>query len=143
MVTCFGRPCDHHQANFYRSCAYHVCTIWDPIMCTYIFIPTKITVKIIHSWIKKACFRIYVRYCVLKPITFHIDHYTIHILRGSKFSIGGVTTNRHTLLSLESKQSNIYHCTVCITIMPSSLIIGFCRVVFIQHTLFTRILLVC
>ena len=34
MATCFGRPCDHHQANFYRSCAFNVLTIWDPIMCT-------------------------------------------------------------------------------------------------------------
>ena len=41
MATCFGRPCDHHQANFYRSCAFNVLTIWDPIMCTlfiYIYI---------------------------------------------------------------------------------------------------------
>ena len=75
-----------------------------------------------------------VRYCVLKSITFHIHHYTVHIPRRGKFAIGGVTTNKHKLLSLESKQSNTYHCTVCITIMPSSLIIGFCHVV--SHTSF-------
>ena len=74
----------------------------------------------------------YVGYCVLKPITFHMDHYTVHIPRGGKFTIGGVTMNSHKLLSLVSKQSNIYHCTVCTTIMPSSLIIGFCHVV--SHT---------
>ena len=73
-------------------------------------------------------------YCVLKSVTFRIDHYTVHIPRGGKFTIGGVTTNKHKLLSLESKQSNTYHCTVCITIMPSSLIIGFCHVV--SHTSF-------
>ena len=50
-----------------------------------------------------------VRYCVLKSITIHIDHYTVHIPRGGKFTIGGVTTNKHKLLSLESKQSNTYH----------------------------------
>jgi hypothetical protein len=49
--------------------------------------------------------------------TYHIDHYTVHIPRGGKFIIGGATTNRHKLISLESKQSNIYHCTVCITII--------------------------
>ena len=38
MATCFGRPCDHHQANFYRSCAFNVLTIWDPITCTSFFI---------------------------------------------------------------------------------------------------------
>ena len=76
-----------------------------------------------------------VRYCVLKSITFHIHHYTVHIPRRGKFAIGGVTTNKHKLLSLESKQSNTYHCTVCITIMPSSLIIGFCLVV--SHTHYT------
>jgi hypothetical protein len=61
MATCFSHPCDHHQANFYRSCAFHVRTVWDPIMCTDIFIKTKITVKIIHS-----CFRMYVSYCVFE-----------------------------------------------------------------------------
>jgi len=50
-------------------------------------------------------------------MTFHIEHCTVHIPRGGKFTIGGVTTNRHKLLSLKSKQPNIYHCTVCITIM--------------------------
>ena len=50
-------------------------------------------------------------------MSFHIDHYTIHIPRGGKFTIGGVTTNKRQLLSLESKQSNIYHWTVWITIM--------------------------
>ena len=46
MATCFGHPCDHHQANFYRSCALNVLTIWDPIMCTsFLYIWTKITVK--------------------------------------------------------------------------------------------------
>ena len=34
MATCFGRPFDHHQANFNKSCACIVLTIWDPIMCT-------------------------------------------------------------------------------------------------------------
>ena len=24
VATCFGRPCDHHQANFNRSCAFIV-----------------------------------------------------------------------------------------------------------------------
>ena len=38
MATCFGRPCDHHQANFNRSCAFIVLTVWDPIMCTLFFI---------------------------------------------------------------------------------------------------------
>ena len=38
MATCFGRPCDHHQANFNRSWAFIVLTIWDPIMCTSFFI---------------------------------------------------------------------------------------------------------
>ena len=33
MATCFSRPCDHQQANFYRSCAFNVLTIWDPVMC--------------------------------------------------------------------------------------------------------------
>jgi hypothetical protein len=60
---------------------------------------------------------IYISYCVLKSTTFHIDHYTVHIPRGGKFTIHGVTTNRHKLISLESKQSNIYHSTVCITII--------------------------
>ena len=59
----------------------------------------------------------YVCYCILKSMTFHINHYTVHILRGGKFTVGGMSMNRHNLLSLESKQSNIYHCTVCITIM--------------------------
>jgi len=27
MATCFGHPCDHHQANFYRSCAFNVLTM--------------------------------------------------------------------------------------------------------------------
>ena len=27
MATCFGNPCDHHQANFYRLCAFNVRTI--------------------------------------------------------------------------------------------------------------------
>jgi len=38
MATCFGHPCDYHQANFYISCAFIVLTIWDPIMCTSFFI---------------------------------------------------------------------------------------------------------
>jgi len=25
-ATCSGRPCDHHQANFNRSCAFKVLT---------------------------------------------------------------------------------------------------------------------
>ena len=34
MATCFGHPCDHHQANLYRSCAFNVLmyTLWDPIL---------------------------------------------------------------------------------------------------------------
>jgi hypothetical protein len=81
---------------------------------------------------KNSCFIIYVSYCVLKSTTLHIDHYTVHIPRGGEFTIGGVTTNRHKLISLESKQSIICHCGVCITICPSSLIIGFRHVV--SHT---------
>ena len=38
MATCFGHPCDHQRANFYRTCAFNVLTIWDPIMCTSFFI---------------------------------------------------------------------------------------------------------
>ena len=38
MATCFGRPCDNHQANFNRSSAFIGLTIWDPIMCTSFFI---------------------------------------------------------------------------------------------------------
>ena len=38
MATCFSRPCDHHQANFNRSCAFIGLTIWDPIMSTLFFI---------------------------------------------------------------------------------------------------------
>ena len=49
MATCFGRPCDHHQANFNRSCAFIVLTIWDPIKSILFFIWTKITVKSLHS----------------------------------------------------------------------------------------------
>jgi len=50
-------------------------------------------------------------------MTFHIDHYTVHIPIGGKCTIGGVTTDVLKLLSLVSQQSTIYHCTVCITIM--------------------------
>ena len=57
-------------------------------------------------------------------MSFHIDHYTIHIPRGGKFTIGGVTTNKHKLLRLGSKQSNIYHCTVWITTMAKFTIGG-------------------
>jgi hypothetical protein len=112
MATCFGRPCNHHQARFYRSCAFHARTIWDPIMCTNVFF-----YRLKSVLDKNSCFIIYVSYCILKSTTFHIDHYTVHIPRGCEFTIGCVTTNRHKLISLESKQSIICHCTVCITVM--------------------------
>ena len=46
--TCFDRPCDHHQANFNRSCAFIVLTICDPIMCTLFFIYGLKSLKILH-----------------------------------------------------------------------------------------------
>jgi len=53
----------------------------------------------------------------MRSITFHIAHYTVHILRGGKSTIGGVTTDIRKLLSLVSQQSTIYHCNISITIM--------------------------
>ena len=46
MTTCFGHPCDHHQANFYRSCAFNVLIIWDPIMCTFFVYGLKSLLKV-------------------------------------------------------------------------------------------------
>ena len=79
-----------------------------------------------------------VRYCVLKSITFHVDHYTVHIRRGGKFTIGCVTTNRRTLLSLESKQSNTYHCTVFVIILAkfTNYCLLLCRISYILPYLF-------
>jgi hypothetical protein len=46
IATCFGRPCDHHQANIYRSCAFNVLTVWDPIMCTSFLYGLKSLLKV-------------------------------------------------------------------------------------------------
>jgi len=32
----FRPHCGHLQASLYKSCAFNVCTTWDPIVCTII-----------------------------------------------------------------------------------------------------------
>ena len=73
MATCFGRPCDHHQANFYRSCAFNVLTIWDPIMCTTIFIyGLKSLLKVFTVRYKKL---LYVSYYASKSTVILVHMY--------------------------------------------------------------------
>ena len=74
MATCFGRSCDHHKANLYRSCALNVLTIWDPIMCTLYFIyGLKSLLKVFTVRYKKAIVRKVLR---SKSITFH--YWSLH-----------------------------------------------------------------
>ena len=43
----------------------------------------------------------------MRPMTFHIDHYTVRIPRRGKSTIGGVTTDIRKLLSLVPQQIKI------------------------------------
>jgi len=49
MATCFGHPCDHHQANILQimrlQCAYNM---GSHIVYIIFYIWTKITVKSLH-----------------------------------------------------------------------------------------------
>ena len=48
----FRPHCGHLQANLYKSSAFNVRTLWDPIVCKSYSMWNKNTVKSIYWWIK-------------------------------------------------------------------------------------------